>query len=106
MAVLVLLAAGCSRNDVLLEIQPAQVSECDLPVAVQVTWDASGRGLDLAQLEVHNPGRRPTLWIQNAAVGSAATGKWAMDGFTVTLRTREGRELARRSLTTTPCSEP
>lgn len=103
-----LAAAGCSPGEghVALALAPAQVSECDLPVAVRVDWDVQVPGVEAVELQVNNPGRRPTLWIQSAASGSQSTGAWAGDGFTVTLRTLEGRELARRTLTTTACAQP
>ncbi len=111
MAAMVLLsAAGCSQEQeqghVSLALVPARVSECDLPVAVQVDWDTHVPGVEAVELHVNNPGRRPTLWIQTAASGSQSTGAWAGDGFTVSLRTLEGRELARRTLTTTACAQP
>lgn len=105
-AALALLAAGCSQQEqVALDLQPAQVSECDLPVSVQVTWNVLLPGVEAVELHVNNPGRRPMLWTQTAAFGSQHTDAWAADGFTVTLRTLEGRELARRTLTTTACAD-
>lgn len=97
--------AACSRGGgAILELEPSVVSACRLPTAVDVTWDASSLGLKLAVLEVNNPGRRPKLWIQGDSVGSQRTGEWAHDGFTVTLRSMNEVELARRTLTTIPCA--
>lgn len=101
--------AGCSgqrQARVVLEIEPAVARECELPTAVTVRWDASSLGLKLAKLEVNNIGRTPRLWTQNLSVGNESTGGgWAEDGFTVTLRSLNGVELARQTLTSVPCDD-
>lgn len=105
----VLLSVGCARQaqpQVLLEIEPAIVGDCDLPTAVGVKWDASALGLQVAKVEVNNVGGRPKLWIRDHSIGEANTGgTWAEDGFTVTLRSVNGVELAKRTLTSIPCAK-
>ena len=103
MLVVVAMATGCRRPQVRLELEPAVVSACNLPVAVGVRWDASALGLKRARVEVNNLGRQPKVWIDGASRGHALTGTWANDGFTVTLRSMNGVELGRRTLMTTPC---
>jgi len=43
------------------------------------------------------------LWVQGGKRGSAEAGKWAHDGYTVTLKALDGRVLARRTLASEPC---
>lgn len=101
--VVVAMIVGCRRPQARLELEPAIVSACNLPVAVRIRWDASTLGLKRARVEVNNLGRQPKVWIEGASRGDAITGPWANDGFTVTLRSMNGVDLGRRTLTTTPC---
>lgn len=90
---------------VTLSMQPEVVSACTTPVATAVEWDVGGAGVQGVKLEVHNLGRPPKLWVQGGPRGKAEGGAWAHDGYTVTLKSSEdGRVLARRTLTTEPCS--
>ena len=95
--------ASCSREPVRFELEPHVVSSCHQPVATRVSWDVSSLGLKWVQIEVNNLGRRPKLWFVGGAKGSEQAGAWAHDGYTVTLKARNGVVLARRTLTTAPC---
>ena len=95
--------AGCQRPQVQFGLEPAVVSACNLPVAIRVRWDVGALGLKRARLEVNNLGRQPKVWVEGASRGEERTGAWAHDGFTVTLKSMNGVELAKRTLTTTPC---
>lgn len=95
--------AGCRRDQVRFELEPAVASSCKQPVATRISWDVTPLGLTQVQVEVHNLGRQPKLWFVGAASGSEQAGAWAQDGYTVTLKAMNGVELARRTLTTAPC---
>ncbi|WP_462080716.1 hypothetical protein [Luteimonas sp. RIT-PG2_3] len=82
---------------------PSTVSACELPVAVDVHWDASRLGLKRVVLEVHNVATKPRLWLSGESRGSQKTGAWAHDGFTVTLKAMNGVVLGRKTLTTERC---
>ncbi|WP_447730892.1 hypothetical protein [Pseudoxanthomonas suwonensis] len=105
---LMVVAAGAAKLQldpapVKLSMQPERVRTCETPVATVVEWDASAIRVGSVKLEVNNLGRPPKLWVQAGRRGSAETGAWAHDGYTVTLKTPDGRVLARRTLTTEPC---
>ena len=96
--------ASCGRaDDVELTMTPSRVSACEMPVAVEVQWDASMLGLSRVVLEVNNVGTRPRVWLSGESRGSQKTGTWAHDGFTVTLKAMNGVVLGRRTLTTERC---
>ncbi len=101
---LLLSLLGCTRETAVLTLEPAVVEDCALPVAVHVRWDASALGLHYAQLETNNIGKLPKLWISGASKGEDTTGVWAWDGYTVTLKSVNDVVLARRTLTTLPCT--
>lgn len=89
----------------MLEISPPEFSACQGPdVVVGVSWDASSvvkhGGVSLF---VYRPGQKRTLWIKGGPKGTAQTGKWASDGWTVVLVNDQGKLLATRTLQTTPC---
>ncbi|WP_162124152.1 hypothetical protein [Pseudoxanthomonas taiwanensis] len=87
-----------------LELEPEQVRACETPTVTRVRWDATAlRGEGGVRLEVNNLGRPPKLWVQGGKRGSAEAGKWAHDGYTVTLKALDGRVLARRTLASEPC---
>jgi hypothetical protein len=86
-----------------LSMQPERVRTCETPVATVVEWDASALRIDGVELFVANLGRSPKLWTRGGARGIAETGAWAHEGYTVTLKTLDGRVLARRTLTAEPC---
>lgn len=98
-------AAGCSREGVRLRLEPAVARACDLPVATHVSWDVAPLGLKYVDVEVANLGETPKLWIPGKSRGAATSGAWAQDGYTVTLKARNGVVLARRTLTTIPCPQ-
>lgn len=108
LAAMTLALAGCSHvgND-MLEITPRVFSECSGPnIAVRVEWNATSVvGDDGVRLFVYKPGRQPTLWMQAASKGEGQTGRWASDGWTVTLVDNHGRLLATRTLQTTACPQ-
>lgn len=89
-----------------LVMQPEVVRACTTPVVTAVEWDVGQTGVKGVSLEVHNLGRPPKLWVQGGPRGQADAGAWAHDGYTVTLKSADGRVLARRTLTTEPCSDP
>lgn len=102
----VLALGGCSRfGDSMLEIAPTSFSECEGPnTVVRVTWNATSVVHNgHVRLFVYKPGGRPRLWIEAAPAGSAETGRWASDGWTVTLVGDEDRLLAMRTLQSEPC---
>ena len=93
---------GCSR-EAQLRLEPAVARDCDLPAATRVSWDVTGLGLNYVDIEVANLGEAPKFWIAGAAKGTETSGAWAQDGYTVTLKAKNGVVLARRTMTTTPC---
>jgi len=97
------LLVACAQERAQLQFDPAVVSACEIPVEVDVTWDASALGLEQVYLEVAELGLKPKLWVQSSAMNSQRTGKWISDGSTITLYAMDGTRLARRTLTTTPC---
>lgn len=98
---------GCSRfGDSALEITPAVFSECQgTDIVVHVAWDATrfADGKEV-KLFVYKPGQLPKLWMVTAPKGSADTGQWASDGWTVTLENAKGRVIGMRTLQTTACA--
>lgn len=88
----------------LLVMQPSSVPVCTTPVATRVEWDVRALGQAEVKLEVANLGRPPKLWVHAGQTGQAEAGAWAHDGYTVTLKTPDGRVLAKRTLTTRPCN--
>lgn len=98
-------AAGCSRKDVQLRLEPAVVRACDLPVATRVSWDVTRLGLKFVDIDVANLGEAPKFWTTGDARGTETSGVWAQDGYTVILKSKNGVVLARRTLTTVPCPE-
>lgn len=106
MAVVIATMAGSTHApEALFVMESSVVSACQLPVATRVRWDVSPLGLELAQVEIHNLGQRPKLWVAGAATGEATSGAWADDGYTVVLKSKDGKVLASRTLTTTPCPD-
>ena len=102
---LAVLLAACQgeRYDVDLAMVPASAGACELPIAVDVQWDASRLGLEEAYLEFGSLGKPAQLWYMGASRGSQKTDKWVTDGSTVTLKSKNGVVLAKRTFTTTPC---
>lgn len=100
---MVLATASCSPRGATLEIIPARPA-CTVPKVVTVRWSIPGREPLPAMLRINGPGRPMKNWRQAATrEGEAATGPWAGDGLTVTLVSKSGRPLARRTLTRGPC---
>jgi hypothetical protein len=97
------MTAGCRKQQIQFELNPAVVSSCKQPVAVRVDWDVAALGLKQVRVEVNNIGRQPKLWFVGGSSGSEQSGAWAHDGFTVTLKAMNGVELGRRTMITTPC---
>lgn len=96
--------AACSRTDAVeFSMIPDKVSACEMPVAVEIHWDASALGLSRASVEVNNIAAKPRVWVVGDSRGSQKTGAWAHDGFTATLKSMNGVVLARRTLTTERC---
>lgn len=96
-------AAYVVANAARLELDPAIVSACEkFPVATTVHWDVSGLGLKSVQLEVNNVGSPRKLWQISGSRGTAKSGKWAHDGYTVSLVWRDF-VLKKRTLATEPC---
>ena len=99
------MAAGCAREGVQLHLEPAVVRACELPVAPRVSWYVTRLGLKHVDIEVANLGEAPKFWTSGDARGAETSGAWAQDGYTVMLKSRNGVELARRTMTTVPCPE-
>lgn len=98
------LSCGCSRApQVYFALEPSVVSACVQPVPTRVRWDVTPLGLEYAEIEVHDLGRQPKLWVVGVAKGEAIADAWANDGYTVLLKSRNGVVLAKRTMTTTPC---
>ena len=55
--------------------------------------------------DVANLGEAPKAWTNGGAKGSETSGAWAQDGYTVILKSRNGVELARRTMTTVACPD-
>jgi len=104
LAALLLFPVACKRPPALLEISPASGCLDSPKTALQVTWDVRPLGLEASSIEVNSLGVPPKLWIREGAVGSKLTGEWALDGFTITLRTYDGKQiLARRTFVQYVC---
>lgn len=99
------IGVGCSRQGVQLQLEPAVARVCDLPVATRVSWDVTPLGLKYVDIQVANLGEAPKSWTTGGAKGAETSGAWAQDGYTVTLRSRNGVVLARRTMTTIPCPQ-
>jgi len=108
LAALLLLPVACKRPQAMLEISPASGCLDSPKTALQVTWDVRPLGLEESSIEVNSLGVPPKLWLREGAAGSKLTGAWALDGFTVTLRTYDGSQiLARRTFVQHVCeAEP
>lgn len=100
-----LAGAGCARQGVEFRLEPAVVRACELPVATRVSWDVTRLGLQHVDIEVANLGEAPKAWTNGGAKGSETSGAWAQDGYTVILKSRNGVELARRTMTTVACPD-
>jgi hypothetical protein len=99
------LLAACQgqQYDVDLTMTPSSAGACDVPVAVDIRWDASRLGLQEAYLEFGSLGGPARLWYMGASKGAKRTEAWVSDGTTVTLKARNGVVLAKRTFTTTVC---
>ena len=95
--------AGCSRAK--LSLDPEIVSGCALGHGsiINVQWDASKVDTDYVRIYLTRPGEGERRWLQGKPVGSRKTGPWATDGITFILRDSRERDLARRTLVTSPC---
>ena len=95
--------AGCSRAS--LSLDPDIVSGCALGrgSVIAVNWDASTVDTEYVRIYLTRPGDGERRWLQGPPVGSRKTGPWATDGITFILRDARERELARRTLVTSPC---
>jgi len=92
------LLAACSRSSAILEIDPTFGCRGSMGAQLSVTWDVRSLGLDSVLVKVNNLGEAEKLWFEAGEVGSRQTGPgWAGDGFTVTLRAKDGTRLARRT---------
>ncbi|MBD7986419.1 hypothetical protein H9645_00050 [Luteimonas sp. Sa2BVA3] len=99
----VLSASACSPRGADLEIV-ADTSSCTIPKVVTVRWSIPEDEPIPALLRINGPGRPMKDWRQaSVREGEAPTGPWAGDGLTVTLVSKSGRPLARRTLTQGPC---
>jgi len=102
--------AACHHDKAQLSISPESMDLCSgkdvhSAVALDVSWDVRPLGLERARLEVNNFPEPAKLWALEGAVGSAKTGGWAHEGFTVTLRAMNGVELARRTYVIKECDK-
>jgi hypothetical protein len=95
--------AGCSRSE--LRIVPARVSGCPEMhgAIVSVAWDARRTGVKNVRIALTRPGGGERQWLQGPPAGRRKTGPWAVDGLTFILRDVKGRELARRTIESSPC---
>jgi hypothetical protein len=95
--------AGCSRAK--LSLDPEIVSGCALGHGsiITVKWDAGKVDTGYVRVYLTRPGNGERRWLQGPLVGSRKTGPWATDGITFILRDARERELARRTLVTSPC---
>lgn len=102
-ACIALALAGCSRAS--LSLDPNIVSGCALGRGsiITVTWDAGKTDTKYVRLYLTRPGDGERRWMQAPPAGSRKTGPWATDGITFILRDSRERELARRTLVTSPC---
>ena len=94
---------ACSRA--ILELDPAVVPSCKPGYSeiVDVRWDASRSGVEGVSIEVLRPGTASKPWTSGGPTGHKKTGRWGNDGLTFVLRADDGRELARRTIETSPC---
>jgi len=100
-----MLLGACERAQ--LQIAPARVSACEVPVELEVSWDARSLGWEDVYLEAAAIGQKPKRWHEGESFGTRRTGKWIYGGWTVTLYAGDGTKLARRTLVTDPCdNEP
>jgi len=95
--------AACQKPQAILEIDPSSGCMASPKVALQVTWDVRPLGLEESSIEVNSVGYPPKLWIREGASGTKETGAWAHDGFTVSLRSIDGKLLARRTFVHHAC---
>lgn len=89
-----------------LTISPAVVSDCKNPQGrpkINVQWDASDLDVKYVRFTVNRPGQEKKGWTRGKPKGSKKTGPWGTDGLTFTMYDHKGRELARRTLESTPC---
>jgi hypothetical protein len=88
-----------------LSLDPAVVTGCALGhgSVIVVNWDAGKVATRNVSLYITRPGNSERLWLRSRPVGSRKTGRWATDGITFVLRDDHERELARRTLVTSPC---
>lgn len=103
--VLVLVLAACSPRGAELEIIPARTA-CPPQKVVTVRWRLPADEPLPAQLTINGPGKPTKPWRKAGThEGEANTGSWASDGLTVTLLSKAGKPLARRTLTREPCAK-
>ncbi|WP_132999625.1 hypothetical protein [Luteimonas arsenica] len=97
--------AACSPRGAELEIIPARTA-CPPPKVVAVRWRLPADEPLPAQLTINGPGKPTKPWRKASThEGEANTGSWAGDGLTVTLVSKAGKPLARRTLTREPCAK-
>lgn len=98
------LLSGCHRVE--FDLSPQHFSECQgTRVAVHVRWSVPATTPKPISIYVNGVGLPETLWTGGGTSGQADTGKWMFDGSSLSLRDGNGALLARRTMTTEPCSQ-
>lgn len=78
-----------SRREISLAITPSELPEATARargVVGNVSWDASGTGLDAVEIYSVNPLGKENLWFIGGAVGQEETGPWLRPGSQFRLR--------------------
>ncbi len=102
-ACIALALAGCSRASLSLDPDIVPGGALGHGSIITVKWDAGKIDTKYVRLYLIRPGDGERRWMQAPPTGSRKTGAWATDGITFVLRDSRERELARRTLVTSPC---
>lgn len=105
-AVLLLGLAACRHTPapgVSLTVVPDVLRRCEPGAVVTVHWSRDDPGAGHVHLRVRNVGEKPKLWLQAEPTGTATTGPWVSEGFTIFLEDVDGTLLARTTLAAEDC---
>lgn len=96
--------AGCAKAT--LEVSPQDFSQCSgMSTSVHVKWKVPEGEQPGARIYVAGVSHSPRIWKVVTPSGEADTANAVYDGTTFTLRSASGVLLARRTVTSSPCTK-
>jgi hypothetical protein len=94
---------GCKKVE--FDVSPMTFSDCKgKSITAHLKWRVPGKPVMPINIYVADVIHAPTLWHSDGRSGEADAGNWIFDGTTFSLRDGQGNLLARRTITSIPCS--